>query len=360
MNIISDVSKDVSHKPTRPGGYEWWYFDAMSENGYSIVVIFYEGNPFSRKYIQAVQKDEAISGHHFPAISISLYKNGKPIFYSFEEVNLHQAFFSETVPMAKVGNNRFEQMGSDTAQQKLTYQLNLDQKLPNGDRLTGELQFFSSLNAGLNGFEGEQTGTDSHLWNLVQPRCEVTGRLQIEGYAEETIDFKGVGYHDHNTGLEPMKEQFDEWYWGRFHFENFTVIFYLMQENGVWDKRVWLIPDRDFTDLRDVRDLAVLSDFSLNLFGLNCARKISVQGEGIELLVQKERVTDSGPFYKRFEGMMVLKMDGQIYRSKGISEYIKPDRIYNRIFWPLVNMRIKYPGEAHWVQKSPILYRWTW
>jgi carotenoid 1,2-hydratase len=31
-----------------------------------------------------------------------------------------------------------------------------------------------------------------------------------------------------------------------------------------------------------------------------------------------------------------------------------------KIFWPLVNMRIQYPGKTHWVQKSPRLYRWTW
>jgi carotenoid 1,2-hydratase len=359
MEIISDYTEDVSHKFGIPGGYEWWYFDGISDNGYSIVVIFYEGNPFSRKYIQALGNDKGVTGEDYPAISISLYKNGKAIFYSFEEVRRDEAFFSDSEPSGYVGKNRFDLIGGENPD-TLAYRLILDQVLPNGDRLSGQIQFVSNRGVSLQGLIMDQPEGDSHSWNLVQPKCEVNGLLNVEGSYQDRINFQGLGYHDHNSGIEPMKEQFDEWYWGRYHFEDFTVICYFMNEGESWNKKVWILPDGGMGEAHQICDVAEMSDYSMNLFGLTCARKVVVESNEIRLLIQKERVTDSGPFYKRFEGTMLLNMGDRLYRSKGISEYIKPDRIYSRIFWPLVDMRIKYPGKPHWVQKSSLLYRWTW
>ncbi|WP_322570634.1 hypothetical protein [Rhodohalobacter sp.] len=48
---------------------------------------------------------------------------------------------------------------------------------------------------------------------------------------EQDITFSGIGYHDHNIGQEPMKESFRDWYWGRYHFEEFTLVYYLMQKH---------------------------------------------------------------------------------------------------------------------------------
>jgi carotenoid 1,2-hydratase len=197
-----------------------------------------------------------------------------------------------------------------------------------------------------------------HTWNLILPICNVSGELHISGYYQEKIEFSGTGYHDHNTGSEPMKNSFEEWYWGRYHTRGAALIYYLMHENGAWQKRAWLIEKGGKTTTLSDRIEPGLREWTP--FGLKTARKIEFAGEGIEAVLQKKQVTDEGPFYRRFEGEMMIKKSDKLEKALGISEYIRPSRIYNRLFWPLVNMRIKYPGKAHWVQKSPRLYRWTW
>lgn len=397
MKIISDFNKDVRSPHKVPGSYEWWYFDAVSENGLSIVVIFYDGNPFSRRYIESLKNGKMLPPSDFPAITISVYKKGVPLFYSFEEMKPEQGVFSDEEPHGRVGKNIFllNQQGGNSR----SYLLQLDQELPCGDHLTATLElafhpevslhgqlndradggsheieedlsefndYPSEIEEGSSGFndyahklEKGSVGVDKefsgHEWNLVVPRGDVSGSLNLNG---TVYDFRGTGYHDHNTGVEPLKESFNEWYWGRYHMEEETLIYYLMLGESGWENRAWILK-RDGTLLTD-RITCHLEDLEYNLFGLHSARKIVFKSEAGEWLVQKSNRIDNGPFYQRFEGRLLGNHRGKLIRGHGFSEYIKPSRIYTRLFWPLVNMRINYPGEPHWVQKNRRLYRWTW
>jgi len=72
---------------------------------------------------------------------------------------------------------------------------------------------------------------------------------------------------------------------------------------------------------------------------------------------------DNGPFYRRYssDAFLRIKHRGLVESKSGITEYIYPSRIYSRIFWPFVDMRIRYAAEnPHWIQRSKTLYRWTW
>ncbi len=355
MQIISDFQKDTKSDKPNPGSYEWWYFDACSGNGYAFVVIFYDGNPFSRRYISALSDDGNPSASRFPAISISIYKNGKPIFYAFEEVEPARAEFSKTVPDGRVGKNQFSGSLTDDT---LKYRIKLNQSLPNGDSVQANLTFTSSP-FDLTSMTDQNSGNDSlHTWNLVMPRCEVKGEILIRGFYEEEIQFEGIGYHDHNTGTEPMKESFKEWYWGRYHTKTSTFIYYLMFEDDEWQKKAWLIENS--SQVLEMGENAEMANRGFSKFALQPARSLQFNGNGIEAFLQLDNLVDDGPFYQRYLGQLLINKDGNILRATGISEYIYPSRIYSKIFWPLVNMRIKYPGKAHWVQKNPKLYRWTW
>ncbi len=72
MNISTD-HLDENPFPNKPsGGYEWWYFDALSKDGnWSFVVIFYQGNPFSPEYIRNIKKNST-DPDEFPGVSISI------------------------------------------------------------------------------------------------------------------------------------------------------------------------------------------------------------------------------------------------------------------------------------------------
>ncbi|WP_340103672.1 hypothetical protein [Rhodohalobacter sp. 8-1] len=359
MQIFSNPNRDVSTPKPTPGSYEWWYFDAISiDNQYSLVIIFYEGNPFSRRYIDAIQDGQNDRADDYPAISISIYKEDEPIFYSFEEVMPGNAEFSSDTPFGRVKGNSFKQVPSENG--ALAYRLNLDQIIPNGDRLVGNLRFESSDKGPFSDVtkNDDQNNESLHKWNLVQARASVNGQLSIEGLHPETIKIAGTGYHDHNTGMEPMKESFVDWYWGRVHFNGSTLIYYLMNEEKGVDNRAWLIDSNNL--VTEMNGECELSDVGLNMFGLKSARKIEMNAVDDSFLIQQEKTLDDGPFYQRFRSRMMLNLNGELHQAKGISEYICPGRIHMKLFRPLVNMRIQYPGKVHWVQKSPRLYRWTW
>lgn len=355
MKIISDFNRDVRLSVPEPGGYEWWYFDLLSENGYSAVIIFYNGNPFSKRYIKSLEQNTGKDGSSFPAVSVSVYKEGRPLYYGFEEAEPEEADFSQKHPDGYVKKNRFSgrQEGSSTL-----YSVSLNQILPGGDQIKGELTFTSFHNLFAGGRQEKADPHEAHVWNLVQPKSRVTGTLSIRGYTTEKIEIAGTGYHDHNTGPEPLKEQFTEWYWGRYHFVGSAFIYYLMKEKGEWKKRAWLLKEGGTMLIPGSSITTGKEEYTL--FGLKTARKIEFAGDRFEGLVQLDDLLDNGPFYQRCRGKMVLKDEEEIKTAEGISEYIFPQRITNRLFWPLVSMRISYPGEKHWVQRNPALYRRTW
>lgn len=353
MNILSKFAKDTKTEKQKPGGYEWWYFDARSADGYKIVVIFYEGNPFSKRYINMLERGKHPKAEQYPAISISVYKNSTPVFYSFSEVEDKSAEFSSDVPFGRVEKNRF--LGKNH-QTRLEYILDLDQKLATGDSIQAHLTFSASIQS-LPDFSGSKSESDAHEWNLVMPSGIVKGTIKIDGVQKIETRFYGIGYHDHNTGFEPLKERFQEWYWGRYHLEDTTFVYYLIKQNDLWEKRAWLIHNNGSVMACETVEI---SDFSLSFFGLKSARVIESNLNGRRLFIQMEKVLDSGPFYQRFGGNLVLFDKSSVKQANGISEYLKPSRIHQKKFQPLVDMRIAYPGKTHWVQKNPTLYRWTW
>lgn len=367
MKILSDPNRDFRSADKPPGGYEWWYFDAVSTDGmYSFVIIFYEGNPFSTRYIKALgQKEGVLPGpSEYPAVSISIYKQGNPIYYSFTEFSVTDCTFSGERPFVKAGPHRME---STRAEGRLLYVLRLDETLPSGDWLRAEIEFESHLSLALSLGECEKISA-GHCWNLVQPRAEVSGSIRTGtagiGARDRTIAFRGRGYHDHNSGEEPMDNEFANWYWGRFHFDYATLIYYVMNGKNKQQRQqqAWLI-DTAGRKMVDKFDHIDISDKSLSIFGLHSARMLNFQAEGAEVHVQQSQKLDNGPFYQRFrsEGFLRLTQSGVVESVRGITEYLCPGRIRMRLFWPLVNMRIRQAHEKpHWVQRSGRLYRWTW
>ncbi|MDZ7682097.1 MAG: hypothetical protein U5J63_10410 [Fodinibius sp.] len=124
-----------------PGGYEWWYFDAISaDDRYSVVIILYEGNPFSTRYNKGLLDGEAPLPDEHPAISISIYEHNDPIYYSFTEFDAADCFFGEEEPSVTVGPH---EMKSNLEAGHLRHTLQLDEQLPSGDGLQAELNFES-------------------------------------------------------------------------------------------------------------------------------------------------------------------------------------------------------------------------
>ncbi|NGP88075.1 hypothetical protein [Fodinibius halophilus] len=361
MNVLSDFNKDARHTPRRSGGYEWWYFDGLShDEKYGFVIIFYEGNPFSTRYNRALGDSKEPLPSAYPAISISIYEEGKPIYYSFTEFDEADCSFSEEHPHIQMGAHYME---SHQEEDTLVYEITLAETLASGDQLDGTVKFESQYSES-DLFSERSDDEQGHMWNLVQPRAHCKANLNISepGEEERQIVFEGRGYHDHNNGNEPMCNEFIDWYWGRIHFDYATLVYYVMNHHEGERHCAWLLSDDNSTVIETFDEVS-LADKGWTLFGLKAARKVGLRSERGEVQVQHSRVLDNGPFYQRYQSDAFLRLaDEEIVEKKqGICEYIYPNRIYSRIFWPFVDMRIRYKKEKpHWVQRSKRLYRWTW
>lgn len=354
MNISTKL-EDEHIDPRKPSkGYEWWYFDALStDKKWGIAIIFYEGNPFSPKYIE----QEGSLPSDFPGISISVYRNGKTEFYSFLEYKPGKFKWDEDSQSGSVGSNFFKKVETE---EELVYDLLIDQTLDSGHVLSAKLKFISSKLA--DDLIVRESETEKHFWNLIQPQAQVNGSLIIQGKSDDhSVLFTGAGYHDHNTGHEPMKDSFEDWYWGRFHFKESTLIYYIM--NGLDGKQqyeAWLV-SKDGKEILSEFDHIELKYFTKNRFGLNSARKFELKSEKSSAIIQASKLLDNGPFYQRFLSDIVLQNGEEVLAGTGFSEYIKPSKIYEEKYWWMVRMRLRFLTEKpHWVQKSKMFYEWTW
>lgn len=365
MRITSNHLLDISVPKPAPASYEWWYFDGRDDRGeYQFVVIFYEGCPFSPDYIRKADKNPEhilAKAESHPAVSISVYRNGTPVYYSMSEYAPSESVFNRERISLRIGNHTLEGFLEN---EQLVYSLRLDETLPGGDRISGMLRYISPKpNSDLFGVQSP-AGSIAHSWNLVQPLAQVKGVLSITtgNTPEKPIIFEGVGYHDHNIGSEPMKNEFRDWYWGRIHFNDFTLVYYVMNTRNAQEHRAWLIsPDNQ--QVLDTAHRIVIDGGVTNLFGLLSSRRITLNFNSCDITVHCRNVVDSGPFYMRFkcDAELNLKQGNGNEYSFGIAEYIRPARIHHRLFWPFVRMRFRYAAKKpHWVQRSSLLYRRTW
>lgn len=355
MNITTDF-KSVTPDPKLPfGSYEWWYFDGISDNGeWAYVIILYQQNPFSTRYIDQIEKGKKEASLH-PAISVSLYKDQKPVYYSFLEYGPESFEWDQKEKAIRISDDRASYWINE---EEIGFEVKLSQDLSSGHSIHGKIEGKGKvLSPQL--LSGEST--DQHYWNLLHPSLSVNADLNFKGKGgKQKAQFEGRGYMDHNVGREPMKESFQDWYWGRFHFEGKTLIYYLMQKKEERQFEGWLIDDHTQSVEQHISE-ARLEEYARNWFGLKSALKIELDSSQVVVNIQNANKIDEGPFYRRFISDCIMKYSDKIYAAQGITEYIKPSKIHDRRFWPLVHMRLRYMyEEAHWVQKSPFMYPWTW
>jgi carotenoid 1,2-hydratase len=98
-----------------------------------------------------------------------------------------------------------------------------------------------------------------------------------------------------------------------------------------------------------------------SIFGLNTARKLIFESDDTQITLQHSKVIDNGPFYQRYISDAIMKRSGGLESSQGFGEYIKPERIYDRKYWWMVKMRLRFMDlKPHWVQRLKRMYEWTW
>jgi carotenoid 1,2-hydratase len=353
FSFSSCIADDVWHPNKPPGGYEWWYFDALSDDGReAIVIIFLDNFIFSPRYNslnRSLRKDPSsdVDRESIPAVAFTYYRDGKPYYRSIIEYAPEDFSADPEWPHGEIGKSNFHY---DSAPYGSGYGVNVYADVGGGKRLSANFEWLSvESDLTSSALAADRTVPPGHSWNLVAPRSDVTGKILIENRRNENsdeINFRGTGYHDHNLDTRWLPDAVAKWNWGRIHFSDATAVFYDYHGCDPSEKCSKLYVIRDDTITQEDAEFEVL-ETGRDVFGLKYPKLFVVRAEsGSDLVVEQKKVVDSSFFYTRFLCDASLSLNDQVARNScGLSEYLAPARLRNGWFDRLIDMRISRAGK---------------
>jgi hypothetical protein len=186
--------------PGGPGTFEWWYFDAVLDDGSTLVI------NFMVKDIRGGMNQSAN-----PVVTFELDRPGGTHVERTFHTDDDFAFATEHCDV-RVGTNTF--VGD-----LHTYTIHVDIDTVIADvTLTGRVPSWRPET-------GHILYGDDHphlfAWLPSVPQGSVHATLTIDG---ETQTLNGTGYHDHNWGDTPMPQLINNWYWARAEAGDYCVI----------------------------------------------------------------------------------------------------------------------------------------
>ena len=188
--------------PGGPGTFEWWYFDAVLEDGSTLVINF---------MVKDIRGGGGIKQPARPVVTFELDRpDGTHVERNF---HAHDDFaFAVDRCDVRVGTNTFTgDLHSYTIHvdiDDVTADVTLTGQVPSWRPETGHVLF----------------GDDHpHLfaWLPSVPQGSVRATLTVD---RETRTLTGTGYHDHNWGDAAMPQLINHWYWARAEAGDYCVI----------------------------------------------------------------------------------------------------------------------------------------
>ena len=290
---------DTLHPCGNPEYYEWWYFDARFDNGYSCVATFHWRNPFTSP--------------HIPTVQVFIYAPDGKRHVGMAAIDPNECSSSPEKCDVKMGGNfaRLEDNGYAISMhtRKCGVDLTYSRKVA-GWKQNGDGYLYND-------------GEKKQGWIIAAPRSDVSGTLRIEG---SRIPVTGHGYHDKNWGNFNIDDCFKGWYWGRLYDPVYTLIYYWLfpvDADRPVISRLLLAKNKQPVLLTDRYKLTVEKEDACQLTGKKIPSKIVIRSgdeDGLhfkcELLTTKTVETDRLPklsqwdqYHWRFLGDYTLETD---------------------------------------------------
>lgn len=198
---------DALHPCDNEEYYEWWYFDARFDNGYSCVATLHWRNAFIKP--------------HIPTVQVFVYAPDGQKYIGMAAVNKEECRSSLDKCDVTLGKNFARKTDNEYVISLHTRKIAVD--LTYHRKIAGWKQ-------GGTGYLFDDNGKKQG-WVIAAPRSDVEGVITID---DLKIPVEGRGYHDKNWGNSNIYDCFSGWYWGRLYDPQFTLIYY------------WLFPvDKD-------------------------------------------------------------------------------------------------------------------
>lgn len=341
----SSVKADVWHPQKEDKSYEWWYFDALSDDGReAIVVVFLDNFIYSPRYNR---ETISISGNkRCPAVSFTYFKEGKAVYSSTTEYHYSDFHASEDKPECRIGDSGFT---FETASYGSGYLVNISADLGGGRILEAQLEWLS--------VESDFASDDfcyvesQHSWNMAAPRSDVTGRLAVKGRSGNQLEethFRGTGYHDHNIDNRWLAKTVRDWHWGRAHFSDCTAVFCRFRETNMEeDATTRLLIVRD-GELQERNVTFQEQSYVRDKFGIRYPSQLEmISDDGVRVEVKPIEVIDSSFYFLRFLSEITLAIgDGAPRKTTGITEFIAPKTLKYRWLNRLADVRTGKNGKS--------------
>jgi carotenoid 1,2-hydratase len=326
----SSLKDNVWHPEKGPKAYESWYFDALTDDHReSVVITFLDNYIFSGRYNsssgskgQGKEAERGDSGYT-PAVLFTYFKDGQPRYRAVQEFVESEFSATSELPGCRIGKSSFKY---EKATYGSGYNVVIELPMSGGRRIEAQFEWLeieSDLSAGSFCFEKLR-----HCWNMVAPRCDVSGKITIydkAGSISDAIRFRGTGYHDHKIDDRWLAATVHDWHWGRVHFADSTAVFYRYKEIGdqAPTSKLLVVKNGELRE-RDVR--IEEQNYVRDKFGIRYPTRLRlVTEDNMRLRVKPVTILHSGFYLLRFVSEMTLTLrDGIPRRTKGLTEFVAP------------------------------------
>jgi carotenoid 1,2-hydratase len=331
---------------TSPGAHEWWYFDAISDDGRdALVIVWYAGLPFdpsfgvaTLRHLKDPAKYPAPRALDHSAIGLSWYRDGRTMAYA---LNGHraEAFRHRADPFAvEVATSRVVRDGRG-------YRLTVATPSVDGKAIRAELRFRPA--DATEPFERDLGTPDApHNWILAAADCRVEGRVAIGG---KEMAFDGRGYHDHNAGAEDLSIAMRRWEWGRVHHGRFTHIYYRSEPHRGPSQTLWIVcVDGGPRVVKEGQEF-LANGPRRNVFGVRHHAGLRISDGRNHILRGSGRCVDDGPFYRRmlapFESPVSDLEENPFANVTGFAELLDARNLHKPWFNWMIPYRLKWPKD---------------
>ncbi|HEX4459259.1 MAG TPA: carotenoid 1,2-hydratase [Polyangia bacterium] len=305
----------------RPGGYAWWYFDALSDDGSrALSVIFFVGSVFSPEYAARLRRGQAARAEEHVAVNVALYDRKKRLAWVMSEYG-PSAFAAGDDEGPRIATSGVEHLPNGTL--RLTLR----------ERTAPFMAALAGVGARIEGtIELEPhapplepielaTGGERHWWQARMPRARARVRFSRPDWS-----FDGVGYHDVNAGDGRLERAFASWSWARFHDAARTTILYALHERDR-PARALVVDARD--DRPAIARPALLlpeGERRRPPWGLPLPRWFALERDGATLRCSAGRLYEAAPFYARYAATLAVRGGDEPRDVTGVGEYLDLDR----------------------------------
>ncbi len=272
-NSILPITKidDAFHGPTPYPSMEWWYFDSIFENEYSVHIGF-----------------RILSFQNFQMLkpTINIYYKSDLIANESTIISQKNFFTSETIPLLKIENKPvmlLDQL-NNTDKNHWSYQVTYNINDVGVDLI------FTGVT------EGWKYVTLHEGWTVALPQASVKGNIFFDN---EIIPVTGKGYHDHNWnfGLKTPARGWS-WYWGKITSEHFSFSWANIKKTGILkqtfsEKLGILNTVQGSFDVIDIENIFISADSFIIKNGRRIPTRFHIYAKQDDLLINVTMETTS-------------------------------------------------------------------